>query len=116
MSEAALIVRHDEGIQMVEFARESLLDPLEVDEVERELKGLVEPLQRPKIVLSFTNVTRVSSMLLGVLVKLQGWVRRKQGDLKLSSLSKHVGEIFELTKLDQAFGIYETEADARRAL
>ena len=111
----ALIVQHDGYAHVVDFSRESLLDPLEVGEAEKDLRALVESLDTPRLILSFADVTRLSSMMLGVIVKVKMWVASKGGVLKLAAMSPHVAEIFQLTKLDVAFDIHPTAADARQS-
>jgi anti-sigma B factor antagonist len=52
---------------------------------------------------------------IGLLVTLLVRANRQKQALFAFGLSDHYRQIFELTRLDEAVGIYETESDALRA-
>ena len=58
----------------------------------------------------------VDSSALALLVKGMKHCRQGGGDLALCSLQQPVKVIFELTRLDKAFGIYSTQDEAIQAL
>ena len=49
---------------------------------------------------------------IGLLVTLLVRANRRRQQLLAFGLTEHYRQIFELTRLDEAIGIYETEADA----
>jgi anti-sigma B factor antagonist len=69
-----------------------------------------------KVVVDLTEVTFVDSSALALLVKGMKHCRQQGGDLALCSLQQPVKVIFELTRLDKAFGIYPTLNEAVKAL
>ena len=56
-----------------------------------------------KFVVDFSNTDYIDSSGLGVLVTRSKKIREKGGEISLSSLSKDLRTLFELTKLDTLF-------------
>lgn len=67
------------------------------------------------IVLNFSDMEYMNSSGVGLLVTLLIRVNRQKQKLLIYGLSEHYRHIFELTRLDEAIGIYETEAEALAA-
>ncbi len=65
-----------------------------------------------QVVVNLTGVHFVDSTALAALVKGMKRCRQQNGDLYLCGLQQPVRIIFELTRLDKAFEIYATEAEA----
>lgn len=70
----------------------------------------------PKVIVNLSAVSFVDSSALALLVKGLKHCRQQGGDLTLCSLQQPVRVIFELTRLDKAFGIYAGEDEAIQAL
>lgn len=64
------------------------------------------------VVVNLADVNFMDSTALATLVQGMKRCRQSGGDLRLCNLQQPVRIIFELTRLDKAFGIYATEADA----
>ena len=64
------------------------------------------------IVLSFTSLQYMNSGGIGLLVMLLVRAQRKRQSVLAYGLSGHYRQIFELTRLDEAVGIHDTEAAA----
>jgi len=64
------------------------------------------------IVLSFAALQYMNSGGIGLLVTLLVRARRRDQQLLAFGLSEHYRQIFDLTRLDEAIGIHENEADA----
>ncbi len=64
------------------------------------------------IVLNFTELAYMNSGGIGLLVTLLVRAQRRSQQLLAFGLSDHYRQIFELTRLDEAIGIYEDEASA----
>ncbi len=69
-----------------------------------------------KILVNLADVSFIDSSALAVLIKGLKRSRQQQGDLVLCSMQAPVRVIFELTRLDKAFNIYPSEAEALAAL
>ena len=68
--------------------------------------------ERPYLVIDFVGVTFIDSAALATLVQGMKQCRERDGDLVLVNLAQPVRIIFELTRLDQAFEIYESLPEA----
>jgi anti-sigma B factor antagonist len=64
------------------------------------------------VVLNFAGLEYMNSSGIGMLVTLLVRANRQRQRLLACGLSEHYRQIFSLTRLDEAIGIYETEADA----
>ncbi len=67
------------------------------------------------IVLNFTDLSYMNSGGIGLLVTLLVRANRHSQRLLAFGLSDHYAQIFELTRLDEAVGIHDTESDALAA-
>ena len=67
------------------------------------------------IILNFSNMEYMNSSGIGLLVTLLIRINRQKQRLLTFGLSDHYRHIFELTRLDDAIGIYTTEAEALAA-
>ena len=64
------------------------------------------------IILNFTGLEYMNSSGIGLLVTLLIRVQRQKQRLMAFGLSSHYRQIFELTRLNEAIPVYETEAEA----
>ena len=67
------------------------------------------------IVLNFTGLSYMNSGGIGLLVTLLVRANRRSQRLLAFGLSDHYRQIFELTRLDEAIGIHDTESEALAA-
>ena len=80
-------------------------------ELHRIFRQLVERGER-NILLNFSEVSCIDSSGFGELVGGFVAARRIDGMIKLFNLSPNVYELFELTKLNMVFEVYENELEA----
>jgi anti-sigma B factor antagonist len=66
----------------------------------------------PLFVINMQQVEFMDSSGLGVLVEVLKCSRRYGGQLKLVGLGRSVRNIFEISRLDSVFQIYDTEEEA----
>ena len=64
------------------------------------------------IILNFTHMSYMNSSGIGLLVTLLIRINRQKQRLLTYGLSEHYQHIFELTRLNDAIGIYSSEAEA----
>jgi anti-sigma B factor antagonist len=64
------------------------------------------------VILNFTGLEYMNSGGIGLLVTLLVRANRAKQKLLAFGLNEHYRQIFELTRLDEAIGIYDTEAEA----
>ena len=67
------------------------------------------------VVLNFSGLEYMNSGGIGLLVTLLVRANRAKQQLLAYGLNEHYRQIFELTRLDEAIGIYDTEAEALAA-
>ena len=68
------------------------------------------------IMLNFNELEYMNSSGIGLLVTLLIRTQRQKQDLVAYGLSEHYQEIFNLTRLNEAIGIYPDEAEAMAAV
>jgi anti-sigma B factor antagonist len=73
--------------------------------------SLVTP-QQPNLVIDMSGVTFVDSLGLATLVSGLKLCRKNHGLLRLVNLQSQVRYLFEMTRLDQAFELFENVDDA----
>jgi anti-sigma B factor antagonist len=66
----------------------------------------------PKIILNFTDLEYMNSSGIGLLVTLLIRARRQNQRLLAYGLNDHYRQIFELTRLNEAISIYNSEEEA----
>ncbi len=67
------------------------------------------------IILNFSGLDYMNSSGIGLLVTLLIRINRQKQRLLSYGLSEHYRQIFELTRLNEVIGIYDTEAEALAA-
>src|SRR5262245_28275717 len=68
------------------------------------------------ILLNFSGLEYMNSSGIGLLVTLLVRANRQHQRIAAYGLSPHYKDIFEITRLDEAIHIYDTEADALAAM
>jgi anti-anti-sigma factor len=68
------------------------------------------------VILDFSDLKYMNSSGIGLLVTLLIRANRKKQSLMAVGLNEHYQQIFELTRLDEAIGIYDSEAEALAAV
>jgi anti-sigma B factor antagonist len=68
------------------------------------------------IILDFSNVTYMNTKGVGLLVRLEAWLRGQGHQLGVIALNDHYRRVFRTTGLDEGISIYETEAEAIEAM
>jgi anti-sigma B factor antagonist len=65
-----------------------------------------------RIILNLGEVTYIDSGGLGTLVALRITAQNAGGTIKLTNLTKRVGDVLQVTKLLTVFDVYNSEAEA----
>jgi len=68
--------------------------------------------QNNRIVLNLGEVSYIDSGGLGTLVALRTTAQNAGGTIKLTNLTKRVGDLLQVTKLLTVFDVYDSEAEA----
>ena len=97
-------------ILIISFAEEGSLEASNVIDFREAVMGLLK--EGDKVVLDLGNVNFMDSSGLGAIVALRRRLSRSEGDLRLANITPQVRTVFELTRLHQAFEIYDTVEEA----
>jgi len=115
MTEAArqhIDVRDEGEVTVVTFRDARILDEITIAEIGQELFSLVEDEQRQNLLLNLGRVEFLSSAALGKLITLRRKVNDANGYLKLCNIQPDTFEVFNVSKLNTFFKIFDTEASA----
>ena len=77
----------------------------------RELEPVLET-DRPRLVFDFRNVRHIDSAGVEFLLRCMEETMKRNGDLKLASVSPQLAVILEMTRVDRLFEIFDNSADA----
>jgi len=94
-------------VTVARFVDKKILDETNIQIIGNQLFGLVDEDQRRKIVLDFANVEYLSSAALGKLITMDKKVKAAKGKLRLCTIRPEILEVFQITKLNKLFGIYD---------
>jgi anti-sigma B factor antagonist len=112
--EVELKVTQDADVTIIEILTRRI--PVDAGEsFEQNVVRTVNGLADPKVLLDFRDVDFISSAILGKLIKLNGRVNDRAGQLKISGLSPRIAEVFRITGLDKLFDIYDDRDKAIKA-
>ncbi len=84
----------------------------------REFLREVQPFlksDRPQIVFDFSHVKQIDAAGVDMLLHCMGEAMKRDGDVKLASLSPPAAVILEMTRTDRLFEIYQNAVDAVRS-
>jgi anti-sigma B factor antagonist len=103
-----LNVRKEGDAVVVHFIDQQLRDEPIIRATADELCTVADQVPQSHLVLDFSGVVGVSSMMLGKLVMLQLKLKKTSGDLKLRNVGPEVREVLATTKLDHTLHLIET--------
>lgn len=104
ISSRPVVVKHMPERMNLKQAREFL----------REVQPFLKA-DRPQIVFDFSKVRQIDAAGVDMLLHCMGEVMKRDGDVKLASLSPHAAVILEMTRTDRLFEVYESASDAVRS-
>jgi anti-anti-sigma factor len=102
-------------VTVVHFIHRELLTERLLEALAAELFGLVELRGQSHLLLDFAHIERLSSAMLGTLVRLHHKCRLRSGRLILCRIAPHLQEVFALVGLTHLVGIYHRELEALQA-
>jgi anti-sigma B factor antagonist len=108
-----LNVNHVDGVAVVDFINADIVyASTVVEEIGKELRGLLSEQSLTKVLLNFKDVQYVSSSMLGQLVHLQKDADATRSQLKLVGLGPTLKDIFHIGHFDRIFEIHDDQATA----
>ncbi len=110
-----LTIQSINAVALVTFQDESILDPLQIQDIGDKLRHLVEDEDRQRVILDFHKVKILSSQMLGVLIGLLKRIRGVDGRIVICGMKPELHKVFRITNLDKLFTFYESEGNALRS-
>jgi anti-anti-sigma factor len=111
-----LSVKEVNGVAVVDFVNSQLMFATQVvEEIGDELNGLLRDHGFTKILLDFSNVQYVSSMMLAKLAKLEQEVDKGKVQLKLCGLGPILKDAFRIGHFERLFSVYDDAESALKA-
>ena len=95
-----LDVREDGNTLIIGFTRSDMTDANLINTVGNEIYHIVKEVDKPRLIVDFEKVERLSSATLGMLVALRKVVSKMDGQLRISNVADDLIEIFKMTRLD----------------
>ncbi len=101
-------IKDTNGIAVVDFVNTQVMFATDVvDEIGNELHSLISDHGYSKIILDFSNVQYVSSMMLAKLASLEKHVEIAKGQLKLCRLGPILQDTFRIGHFERVFSVYD---------
>ncbi len=108
MDEQNLICVRQVGGDIVVTIRTHLVDVAQVDRIGEALLALAARHDQCRLFLDFSDIEFLSSMMIGVLIKLESMLATTGGQLTMCGLQPDVSQIFVYSKLDKFFTFAES--------
>ena len=102
-----LAIQHEGEVIVVRFSKHQILDERIVKEISEELFDAANREGNRNLVLSFSKVLSLSSVMLGRLVMLQKKMEQEKRQLTLCHVSAEIRDVLAATKLDHILHIKE---------
>jgi anti-sigma B factor antagonist len=102
-------------VTVASFTDRKLLDEQSLQDISEQLVCLVDELGRKKLLLNFGNIQDISSLALGMLLRLNKKIQAVGGKLVLCRLDPKIHEVIAITNLDKLFVIRGDEQEALAA-
>jgi anti-sigma B factor antagonist len=111
-----LKVRDEGGVRVIRFEDRALTDEAVVRGVGDQLAAALPRTGPPAVILDFSGVQSISSMMIGKLIALQRRVDNQHGQMRLCELSDPVRNVFRTANLDRLFALDRDLRQSREAL
>jgi len=111
-----IAIKNEGSITVIEIQEPDILDEVLINGLFEALCAILERNRPQHLVVSFAPVQHLSSMALGMLVRLQKRAGDARATLKLCDIKPFLRQVFQITKLDKVLSIYDTENAALDSL
>lgn len=112
MGSIGVSIERREGVGLVSFQQNAILDTVSIQNLSRQLYELVDAADTPHLLIDFGNVRFLSSQALGVLLTLRRKADKSGTRVAFAALRPELRRVFQLTKLDTMFAFYDDVAGA----
>lgn len=112
MPDSCLNITDKQGVTVVSFQDNAILDTLTIQHLGRELYNVVEQPRCPHLLIDFHNIRFLSSQALGVLLTLRRKADKSGVDVAFARLRPELVRVFQVTNLDKMFRFFDTDEEA----
>ena len=106
-----------EKFTVVEFKTPSLMDPLILEEIGKELYRLVDEEDKRRLILDFEKVQYLSSQAIGIVLTLNKKLAAlKNSKFILCGVGPKLLELLKITRLDRILTVKPTQKEAVKVL
>jgi anti-anti-sigma factor len=109
-SELPLQIVEEECRVTVRFPANTVLSEANVEEMSRQLTGLLDRVRQGQLIVDLSDVNTLTSMILAKFISLNGRVRATGGRLTLLNPTPIVHEVFKITRLDTVLDVAKLPA------
>jgi anti-sigma B factor antagonist len=110
-------VNRIEKFSVIEFRLSSLMDPIILDDIGRELIRLVEEEDRRQLIMDFEKIEYVSSQAIGILLNMHKKLKAlPHSHLILCSVPPKIMELLKITRLDKVLTIKPSQKEAIKVM
>ena len=110
MANDLIKLEKNKDVAVVKFLKDEI-SVIENENVKRELLNLIKAGNK-KVLLDFTNVKFISSIVLATLISCIKEIKSVNGSLKLCCMNEKVKNVFYVTELCKIFDIYDKKDHA----
>jgi len=111
---AELSSQRKDDVLVVRFSSEKIFADALIGQIGEELLEAVEQ-SGGKMLLDFGPVKFLSSLMIGRVIMLRKNCKASKVDIKLCNIHPSVKGVFEVTRLDRLFKMYDSVEDAMKA-
>jgi anti-sigma B factor antagonist len=110
-------VQQIEKFTVVEFKTPSLMDPLVLEEIGKELYRLVDEEDKRRLILDFEKVQYLSSQAIGIVLTLNKKLAAlKNSKFVLCGVGPKLLDLLKITRLDRILTVKPTQKEAVKVL
>jgi anti-sigma B factor antagonist len=108
----AIEIQETGDIAMIRFLDPRVTNPLEIEDLGRQLYQVLEFKNCSKLVIDFSPVEFLSSATIGKLISLNRKAKQCKASLRLCGMRQEIRDVFRLCNLERVFDIRLDQAAA----
>jgi anti-sigma B factor antagonist len=102
---------------VVEFRTASLMDPVQLEDIAKQLYHLVEAQDQRRIIMDFEKVQYLSSQAIGIVLNMnKKLMALKNSKMVLCGVTGRLMELIKITRLDKILTIKPTQKEALKVV
>lgn len=109
-------VEYFDNATVAVLSEEKILRERDITAIESSVMPLIEKADGINLIINFSAVKFLTSSALGLLIRISKKSYENNGKLLLCNIDPKIHQIFEITRLDQVFAIYDTQEQALESI